>query len=166
VTPAEEDGLVRRVTEQFPNVSAVPVREGLAAVSRVVATIGAAIRLVALVTLAAGVLVLGGAVAAGHRRRVYDAVVLKVLGATRGALAAAFLIEHGLVGLLTALVAAGLGTLAAYALVTGPLKSEWVFLPGPVLVITGTAVLLTLLLGFGGTWRALGAKPAAYLRNE
>ena len=166
VAPAEEEALVRRVTERFPNVSAVPVREGLAAVARVVATIGTAIRLVALVTLAAGVLVLGGAVAAGHRRRVYDAVVLKVLGATRGALAAAFLIEHGLVGLLTALVAAGLGTVAAYALVTGPLKSEWVFLPGPVLVITGTAVLLTLILGFAGTWRALGAKPAAYLRNE
>jgi putative ABC transport system permease protein len=166
VTPAEEEALVRRVTERFPNVSAIPVREALAAVARVVATIGTAIRLVALVTLAAGILVLGGAVAAGHRRRVYDAVVLKVLGATRGALALAFLIEHGLVGLFTALVAAGLGTLAAYALVTGPLKSEWVFLPAPLLVIAGGAVLLTLALGFAGTWRALGAKPAAYLRNE
>ncbi len=166
VMPAEEEGLVRRVTERFPNVSAIPVREALAALARVVVTIGVAIRLVALVTLAAGILVLGGAVAAGHRRRVYDAVVLKVLGATRGALAASFLIEHGLVGLLTALVAAGLGTLAAYALVTGPLKSEWVFLPGPLLAIAGIAVLLTLVLGFAGTWRALGAKPAAYLRNE
>ncbi len=166
VTRAEEEALVRRVTERFPNVSAIPVREALAAVARVVATIGTAIRLVALVTLAAGILVLGGAVAAGHRRRVYDAVVLKVLGATRGALAVAFLIEHGLVGLLTALVAAALGTLAAYALVTGPLKSEWVFLPAPLLAIAGGAVLLTLALGFAGTWRALGAKPAAYLRNE
>jgi putative ABC transport system permease protein len=166
VTPAEEEELVHRVTEHFPNVSAIPVREGLAAVARVVATIGAAIRIVALVTLAAGILVLGGAVAAGHRRRVYDAVVLKVLGATRGALLLSFLIEHGLVGLATALVAAGLGTLAAYALVTGPLKSEWVFLPGPLLAITGIAVVLTLVLGFAGTWRALGAKPAAYLRNE
>ncbi len=166
VAPAEEEALVRRVTERFANVSAIPVREGLAAVARVVATIGTAIRLVALVTLAAGILVLGGAVAAGHRRRVYDAVVLKVLGATRGALAASFLIEHGLVGFLTALVAAGLGTAAAYALVTGPLKSEWVFLPGPLLAIAGGAVLLTLVLGFAGTWRALGAKPAAYLRNE
>ncbi|MFI4947410.1 MAG: ABC transporter permease [Alphaproteobacteria bacterium] len=166
VTPAEEEGLVRQVTERFPNVSAIPVREALAAVAQVVATIGTAIRLVALVTLAAGILVLGGAVAAGHRQRVYDAVVLKVLGATRGALGLAFLIEHGLVGLLTALVAAGLGTLAAYALVTGPLKSEWVFLPAPLLAIAGVAVLLTLALGFAGTWRALGAKPAAYLRNE
>jgi len=65
-----------------------------------------------------------------------------------------------------ATVAAALGTLAAYALVTGPLKSEWVFLPGPLLVIVGSAVLLTLVLGFAGTWRALGAKPAAYLRDE
>ena len=166
VARADEEGLVRRVTERFPNVSAIPVREALAAVARVVGTIGSAMRLVALATLAAGILVLCGAVAAGHRRRVYDAVVLTVLGATRGAIAAAFLIEHGLVGLLTALVAAGLGTLAAYALVTGPMKSEWAFLPAPVLATVGIAVLLTLVLGFVGTWRALGAKPAAYLRNE
>jgi putative ABC transport system permease protein len=166
VAPTDEESLVRRVTERFPNVSAIPVREALADLSRVVATIGTAIRLVALVTLAAGLLVLGGAVAAGQRRRVYDSVVLKVLGATRGALAIAFLFEHGLIGLLTAVVAAGFGTLAAYALVTGPLNSEWVFLPGPLLAIGAAAMLVTLVLGFAGTWRALGAKPAAYLRNE
>jgi putative ABC transport system permease protein len=167
VEPGEpEEALVRQVTERFPNVSAIPVREGLAAVAGVVATIGSAIRLVALLTLAAGVLVLGGAVAAGHRRRVYDAVVLKVLGATRGAIAAAFLIEQGVTGIATAVVAGGFGTLAAYALVTGPIKSEWVFLPGPLVVSLGLAVLLTVALGFAGTWHALGAKPAPYLRNE
>src|SRR4029077_14373332 len=111
-------------------------------------------------------LVLGGAVAAGHRRRVYDAVVLKVLGATRGALATAFLIEHGLVGLLTALAPAGIGTLAAWGLVTGPMHPEWVFLPVPLLTTAGLAVVLTLVIGFAGTWRALGARPAPYLRNE
>src|SRR5438067_9904308 len=94
-----EDALVRQVTERFPNVSAIPVREGLAAVARVIGTIGTALHLVALITLAAGILVLGGAVAAGHHRRVYDAVVLKVLGATRGTIAIAFLLEHGLLGL-------------------------------------------------------------------
>ena len=49
-------------------------------------------------TLAAGVLVLGGAIAAGHRRRVYDAVLLKVLGATPGFVAGMFLVEHLLLG--------------------------------------------------------------------
>ena len=147
-------------------MSAIPVREALAAVAVAAAAIGGAIGLVALATLAAGILVLAGAVAAGHRRRVYDAVVLKVLGATRGALATAFLIEHGLVGLVTALVAAGLGTLAAYGLVTGPMHTEWVFLPVPLVATAGLAIILTLVLGFAGTWRALGAKPARYLRNE
>ena len=166
IAPENEERLVGRVAERFPNVSAIPVREGLAAVAQVVATVGDAIRLVALLTLGAGALVLGGAVAAGHRRRVYDAVVLKVLGATRGQIAAAFLIEHSLVGLLTALVAAAVGTAAAYLLVTGPMQSDWTFLPLPLAWVAAGAVLLTLALGFAGTWRALGAKPAPYLRNE
>ena len=131
-----------------------------------VSTIGDAVRLTAMVALAAGMLVLGGAIAAGHHRRVYDAVVLKVLGATRGDLARAFLIEHGLLGLLSALVACALGTLAAYFLVTRLMKLDWVFLPLPLLWTLGLAILLTLALGFAGTWRALGAKAAPYLRNE
>src|SRR5205823_10248396 len=108
--PAEEDGLVGRVTERFPNVSAIPVGDALATVAQIVGAIGTAIRLVAAVALAAGLLVLGGAVAAGHRRRVYDSVVLKVLGATRPMLAAAFLAEYGLLASATALVAAAIGT--------------------------------------------------------
>ena len=161
-----EEGLVRRVTERFPNVSAIPVREALAAVDRVVGMIGDAVRAMALVTLAAGALVLGGAIAASHRRRVYDAVVLKVLGATSGMVAGAFLIEYGLLGMLAALGAGGLGTLASYFAVTRLMRLDWVFLPLPLLWTVVLATLLTLALGFLGTWRALGAKPASYLRAE
>jgi putative ABC transport system permease protein len=163
---AEEEKLVRAVTETFPNVSAIHVREALAAVDRLIGTIGDAVRLTAVVALAAAMLVLGGAIAAGHHRRVYDAVVLKVLGATRGDLARAFLIEHGLLGLLSALVACALGTLAAFFLVTRLMKLDWVFLPLPLLWTLGLAIVLTLALGFAGTWRALGAKAAPYLRHE
>ena len=166
MSPAEEEPLVRAVTERFPNISAIHVREALATVDRILDMIRDAVQLTALITLAAGTLVLGGAIAAGHHRRVYDAVVLKVLGATRRTITSAFLIEHGLLGLLAALIAGVLGTVAAYFLVTGPMKTEWVFLPVPLLWTLGLAILLTLGLGFAGTWRALGAKPAPYLRNE
>jgi len=166
MSPAEEEPLVRAVTERFPNISAIHVREALATVDRILDMIRDAVQLTALITLAAGTLVLGGAIAAGHHRRVYDAVVLKVLGATRRTITRAFLIEHGLLGLLASLIAGVLGTVAAYFLVTGPMKTEWVFLPVPLLWTLGLAVLLTLGLGFAGTWRALGAKPAPYLRNE
>ncbi len=162
----EEEALVQRVTGQFPNVSAIHVREALAAVSRVIGLIGEAVRLTALVTLAAGALVLGGAIAAGHRRRVYDAVVLKVLGATRGAILSGFLVEHGLLGALAGLAAAGVGTVAAYFLVTRLMGADWLFLPAPLLWTIALAVLLTLTMGFAGTWRALGAKAAPFLRNE
>jgi putative ABC transport system permease protein len=162
----EEEALVGRVVDRFPNVSAIPVREALDAVERIVAAIGLAIRLAGLVTLVAGALVLGGAIAADYHRRVYDAVVLKVLGATRFTIAAAFLVEYGLMGLLSATVAAGLGTLVAYVLVTRPLRADWVFVPGPVGVVLLGAVALTVTLGFAGTWRALGAAAAPRLRNE
>ena len=164
--PAAAEAIVGRVTGRFPNVSAISVADALAEVGRVVATIGAAIRIVAAFTLAVAVLVLAGAIAAGHRRRVYDAVVLKVLGATRGAVLATFAIEHGLLGLAAALVAAGLGTLAAWLLVSGPMNLAFTFLPMPLAATAAGAVLLTLILGFAGAWRALGARPAAWLRNE
>jgi len=78
----------------------------------------------------------------------------------------AFLLEHGALGALSALVAGALGTLVAYALVTRLMKTDWVFLPGPLLWTVGLATLSTLALGAAETWRALGAKPAPYLRNE
>jgi putative ABC transport system permease protein len=164
--PREEEPLLRRVVGAFPNISAIPVHQTLDTVDRLIAMIAAAVEAAALITVAAGVLVLGGALAAGHHRRVYDAVVLKVLGATRRAIAGAFLVEHGLLGALSALIAGAIGTLAAYLLVARAMSLAWVFLPGPLVAILILATAITLALGFAGTWRALGAAAAAHLRNE
>ena len=161
-----EETLVGQVVEQYPNVSAIPVRDALDAIQRIIAAIGMAIRVAALVTLFAGALVLGGAVAADYRRRVYEAVVLKVLGATRRTIAAAFLVEYGLMGLVGGVIAAGLGTLVAWLLVTGPLDADWSFAPAPLAVLLAAAVAVTMALGFAGTWRVLGAPAAPQLRHE
>lgn len=161
-----EERLVGAVVDRYPNISAIPVRAALDAVERIVAAIGAAIRLAALVTLVAGALVLGGAVAADYRRRVYEAVVLKVLGATRTTIAAAFLVEYGLMGLVSALIAGGLGTFIAYVLVTGPLDVEWRFAAAPLALVLAGAVAATMGLGFAGTWRILGVAAAPQLRHE
>ena len=120
----------------------------------------------AAVTLAAGALVLAGAIAASHRRRVYEAVVLKVLGATRGDVTRVFLVEYGLLGLIAALMAAAVGTLAAWLVLTRVMDAPWRFLPGGVAATIAGATLFTLAAGYAGTWRALGAKAAPYLRNE
>ena len=164
--PGDEAALERAVTDRFPNVSAIPVKDALKALGDIVAAIAIGMRAIAAITLVAGTLVLAGAVAAGHRRRIYEAVVLKVLGATRRDVTRAFLIEYGLLGLATAAIAALLGTLAAYLVLTRVMHQDWTFLPVAVMVTALLATLLTLTAGYVGTWRALAAKAAPYLRNE
>ena len=163
---ATEMRLQRDISRRFPNITAVRIKEALDTVNELLLTIGAAVRSIAAVTLVAGTLVLAGAIAAGHRRRVYDSVVLKVLGATRRHVLGAFLLEYGLLGLLTGIIAAIIGTLTAWAVITQVMETEWVFIPLTVLLTTLLCIGITLGLGFVGTWRALGQKAAPLLRNE
>jgi putative ABC transport system permease protein len=164
--PAVEDELERVVTDRFANVSSIRVKEALETVGEIIGRLAIAVRTTASVALVAGILVLAGAVAAGHRRRVYDAVVLKVLGATRWVVGQAFLMEYGLLGLATAGLAAVIGTLAAYLVLTEVMHMPFIFLPGAVIVTALMAAVVTLALGFAGTWQALSHKAAPLLRNE
>lgn len=161
-----EPVIQRNVATKFSNVSAVRVKDALDTVSGLLGNIGIAVRLTAAVTLIAGTLVLAGAVAAGHKRRVYDAVVLKVLGATRSTVLRAFLLEYGLLGLITAIIAAVLGTLVAWLVVTEVMDFAFIFIPSAVLTTTLLCTGITLTLGFIGTWRALGQPAAPLLRND
>ena len=88
-----------------------------------------AIRGASAVTLIAAVLVLAGALAAGHRHRVYDAVVLKTLGATRARLLAAYALEYLLLGLATAVFGVAAGSLAALLVMTEVMNLSFTWLP-------------------------------------
>ena len=165
-TPEAEPVLERAVTERFANITAIPIRAIIEALDELMGRIGVAIQAVAGLTVAAGLLVLAGATAAGHERRVHDAVVFKVLGARRGDLLRAFLAEHILLGCAIAALAIGIGTLAAWAFVTQVLDLQWRFLPEYVAVTAAACITMTLVLGFASTWRALGRKAAPLLRVE
>ncbi len=164
--PAAEAQVQRAVLHGFPNVTTVRVKDALDTVNTMLGHIGTAVRITAGITLAAGTLVLAGAVAAGHRRRVYDAVVLKVLGATRGDVLRAFLLEYGLLGLISAVIAGAVGTVTAWAVLTQLMRWDWTFLPSAVVTTALISTAITLALGFVGTWRALGQPSAPLLRNE
>jgi putative ABC transport system permease protein len=97
--PAADDAaLLRAVTDALPNVTGIRVADVLQAVADLVGKMAAALAAAASVTLASGALVLAGAVAAGQRRRMNEAVVLKTLGATRGQIRGAWLVEFGAIG--------------------------------------------------------------------
>ena len=157
--------LLRDVAEAYPGVTTIRVKDALDAVAGVVSQLAAAIRGAASVALAASVLVLAGALAAGQEARLYDAVVLKTLGATRGRLLAAFVLEYGILGLATALFGVLAGGAAAYGVVAKVMTLEFVWLWPQALAAAAGALALTVLLGLIGTWRILGRKPAPYLRS-
>ena len=106
------------------------VADVLAAVAALLDQVAAALAATGSLALAAGALVLVGAVAAGQRRRTAEAVILKTLGATRGQIRAAWLVEFGLLGLAAGMLAALVGTAASYAVLHYIMHAEWVFLPG------------------------------------
>ncbi len=86
--------IIKQVADAFPTVTSVRVREALETIGTVVTNLVLAIRGASAVTLISAILVLGGALAAGHRHRVYDAVILKTLGATRARLLGAYALEY------------------------------------------------------------------------
>ena len=163
---AQEATLLRLLTDRFPNVSGIRVRDALDQVVGLLERIGFALSAVAGITLLAGLLVLAGAVAAGQRRRIRDAVVLKTIGATRAQIRASFLVEFGLLGLTAGLLAAAAGTAAAWGVVRFVMRADWVFLPGTLAITVLACMAITLAFGYAGTAFALRAKAAPLLRNE
>ena len=162
---ARELALLSRLTDAYPTVTAVRVKDALEAVNSVVGDLVLAVRAAASVTLIASMLVLAGTLAASHRSRIYDAVILKTLGARRRTLMLAFGIEYALLGLAAGVFGIVAGTVAAWFITEGLMELDFVFLPQAALVAALVAIAVTVGLGLVGTWRALGEKPAAVLRN-
>lgn len=164
--PTLEAEVQQAVTDALPNVTAIRVKDALEGANRILSAVSIAVRATAAVTLVAGTLVLAGAIAAGHARRVRDAVVLKVLGATRMRILKTYLLEYGLLGLSTAAIASLVGSIAAAVVVVNVMRGDFVLPPGVLVLTALLAMGITVSFGFVGTWRALGQRPAPMLRNE
>lgn len=163
--PAQDAALVKAVADAFPMVTTMRVREALDTIGTVVTNLTLAIRGASAVTLLSAILVLGGALAAGHRYRVYDAVILKTLGASRGRLLGAYALEYLMIGLSTAVFAVAAGSVAAWLIVTRLMNLTFGWQAESSAIVVFAALIVTVGLGLLGTLVALNQKPAAVLRN-
>jgi putative ABC transport system permease protein len=162
---SSEGRIIKQVAEAFPMVTTVRVREVMETIASVVSNLALAIRGASAVTLISAVLVLGGALAAGHRHRVYDAVILKTLGATRARLIGAYALEYLMIGSATAAFGVIAGSFAAYLIVTRLMTLGFVWQAGSAASVVLAALIVTVGLGLLGTLLALNQKPASVLRN-
>jgi putative ABC transport system permease protein len=165
IPPRDEEAMYRTVTDRFPSVSTVRVKDVIAQLNTFLSQLSLAVRAASLVAILAGLLVLAGAIAAGLRTRLYDSTVMKVVGATRAQIALAYGFEYALLGALCGLLALGAGVASATLITRRVFEVAPVLDWGAVLMTVGGGAVLTLAFGLVLTWTALSAKPAAQLRN-
>ncbi|WP_116133682.1 ABC transporter permease [Tropicimonas sp. IMCC34043] len=161
---AAEAPLLRDLAQAYPNITAIRVRDAIDRVSGILSGIAAAITYGAGATLLTGAVVLIGAAAAGQQARIYEAAVLKTIGAVRGQILGYFTLRSALLGAAAGLVAIFCGGLAGWAVTTFVMKTEFTFEPVSAIAIVLGGVVATLLAGLAFAWRPLAARPARVLR--
>ncbi len=161
-----ESAILRSVAAAYPTVSAIDVKEALGAINGVFEKVMHAVRIAGSVTLIMGALVVAGALMAAQRRRIYEAVVLRTLGASKRRIVIAHLLEYLGLALCLSLIAAILGILAAYIVMTQVMNLSFSLSVSALLQPPVIETIFVVTLGAAGTLRVLSAKPAHYLRSE
>jgi putative ABC transport system permease protein len=165
VPEAGETALLDRLATRLPNVTPITLREVVGRATEVLGRVEVAVDIVAGLTLGGGILALAGGILAARQRQRYETVILKVLGARRGVLLRAFLIEYLVIGLAVALVGGLLGSLAAWLVATQLMTMPW---SPELLALTGVlaaSVVAVVVVGGASLWRLIDLPAAPVLRN-
>lgn len=164
--PSAIGRLQRQAVEKYPNVTSIDLRSIQQTIERIVASVALAIRFMALLSLATGVVVLIGALATSRYQRMREAALLKTLGATRSQVVRVMVTEYAALGLLAAVVATGLATVGGWALM------KWIFevpftVPWQAFgVLALTMVGLTVVTGLWNSLDVFRRPPLEVLRAE
>ncbi|SMX44989.1 ABC transporter permease [Actibacterium lipolyticum] len=161
---AAEAALLRDLASAYPNITAIRVRDAIDRVSEVLTGLAAAITYGAMATLVTGLFVLIGAAAAGERARVFEAAVLKTIGAVRGQVLTYFALRSAILGAAAGVVAVLTGAIAGWAVMTFVMEGTYRFEPMSALFIISGGIFATLIAGLAFALRPLGNRPAQVLR--
>jgi putative ABC transport system permease protein len=165
-TKAQEAAVIHQLGHDFPTVNVISVREQLEAATSLFDRLALAVRGAAAVAALAGLLVLAGAIAARARARTREAATLKVLGASRAQILAAYIFEYGAVGLIAGAAGVALGYAAAWPVVVKVFHAKWSMDWEGVAALLGAAAVVAGVGGLLAAFQALSKRPAPALRAE
>lgn len=165
VSKPAEAVLAKALPPAFPSASLIEVGEVTAQITTLLSQMAQAIAAAASIAILAGIAVLVGAIAAARQSRIYDSVIMKLLGSSRGQILGAQALEYGILALVLGLLSLALGLAAGWYVVVQIF--DFSFAPDPaILAITlvGGAGI-TFVLGMAGSLPILAARPAEALRS-
>jgi putative ABC transport system permease protein len=165
VPKSAERVLAKQLPLAFPSASLIEVGDVVSQVTGLLTQMAQAIAAAASIAILSGIAVLVGAIAASRAMRIYDSVILKLLGSTRGQILGTQAIEYAMLAVLLGLLALGLGLAAAWYVITQifdfTFAPDWGVL---ALTLVGGAGM-TFLLGLAGSLPILAARPSEALRS-
>ena len=164
--PQAEASILRDLAKAYPNITAIRVKDAIDRVTEALGAIATATGWAAAATLLTGFVVLISAAAAGERERVYEAAVLKTLGATRARILGSFALRAALMGAAAGVVAIVAGALAGWAVMTFVMESSYRFEPVSAIAIVLGGVIATVSAGLIFALRPLSSRPAQVLRSQ
>jgi putative ABC transport system permease protein len=155
-----------RIVSGYPNVSVIDLREVLDTVKTIVDNVTLAVTVVGGLVLLSGSLILIGAVSMTKFRRVYEAAILKTLGASSRLIATMLLLEYGVLGAIAGTVGAAGAVGLSWAVARYGLDLPWK--PAPLLTIGGIVVTASAVAAIGvlASLDVLRHKPLSTLRAE
>lgn len=156
--------LLTGIVREFPNLLLIDVAQVLAQVQKMMDQVARAVQFIFLFTLLAGLTVLYAAIASTQDERLYQATVMRTLGASRGQLRRAIVAEFAVLGTLAGLLAAAGATALGFVIATQVLNLAYgfgatVWLVGMLAGGVGVA-----LAGYAGTRAVLNVAPLKALR--
>ncbi|HWK42968.1 MAG TPA: FtsX-like permease family protein [Croceibacterium sp.] len=158
-------GLLRELVRLFPSSSVIEVGPLLTQARDILGQVSMAILAAAGVAVLAGIAVLLGAIAAARAARLYDTVILRVLGASRRQLLMLQLAEFGLLAAVLAAVALVLGSGLAWLVIVQLFEFEWLPDWPRIFAVLGAGTVLVLAFAIGASLPLLRARPAQALRS-
>ena len=157
--------LLRQLVRSFPSSSVIEVGPILSEARIILDQVALAILAAAGVAVLAGIAVLLGAIAAARAARIYDTVILRVLGASRRQLLGLQLAEFGLLAAVLAVVALAIGAGLGWLVIVQLFEFDWLPDWPRILAVLGAGLALVLLFAIGASLPLLRAKPAQSLRS-
>ncbi len=158
--------LQRVLVSRFPNVSAIDLGLILKTLDEILGQISFVIRFMALFSILTGLLVLSSSVVLSKYQRLRESVLLRTLGASRKQILQITAIEYGLLGFLAALSGILLSIAGTWSLARFVFDVPYQIDPLPLLVVSTTVTVLTLLIGLFNSREVLARSPLDVLRGE
>ncbi|MCA1849635.1 MAG: FtsX-like permease family protein, partial [Acidobacteria bacterium] len=163
---ADRGRFQRELLGRYPNVAVIDVAEIVRGVSRVLDNVTLAVSFVGAFVLLSGVLILVGSIAMTKWQRIYEAAVLKTLGAKRRDLLGIMLAEYGLLGTVAGIIGAAASVGLSYAIARFVFEIDWTFSPALGLAGVAATALLVSAVGAVASASVLTRKPLGILRNQ